>query len=130
MCIRDSHPVGSGQNDDTLVGRKAVHFHQKLVQGLLTLVMAAAQAGAALAAHGVDLIDKDDGGGVLFGLVKEIADPGGAHAHIELHKVRTRDGEEVDAGLTRHGAGQQGLASARRAHQPVSYTHLWRYPPG
>ena len=35
---------------------------KKLVQGLLTLVMTAAQAGAALAAHGVDLIDKDDGG--------------------------------------------------------------------
>ena len=115
--VQDVHPVGGGHDDDPLVGGKAVHLHQELVQGLLPLVVAAAQAGASLAAHGVDLVDEDDGGAVLLGLVEQVPDPAGAHAHIELHKVRAGDGEEMDSGLAGHGPGQQSLAGARRAHQ-------------
>ena len=45
----------------TLVLRvEAVHLDQDLVERLLALVVAAAQAGAALAADGVDLVDEDD----------------------------------------------------------------------
>ncbi len=109
--------VGGGHDDDPLVGGKAVHLHQQLVQSLLPLVVSAAQAGAALAAHGVDLVDKDDGGGLLLGLVKQVPDPAGAHAHVQLHKVGARDGQEVDPGLARHRLGDQRLAGARRAHQ-------------
>ena len=79
--------------------------------------MAAAQARAPLAAHGVDLIDEDDGRGVLLGLLEQVPDPGRAHAHVQLHKVGTGDGQEPHAGLPRHGLGQQGLAGTRRAHQ-------------
>jgi hypothetical protein len=49
---------------------KAVHFHQQLVEGLLALVMAAAQAGAAVAAHGIDFIDENDAGRVFLALQK------------------------------------------------------------
>ena len=102
--------LGGGHDDDSLVGGKAVHLHQELVQGLLPLVVAAAQAGASLAAHGVDLVDEDDGGAVLLGLVEQVPDPAGAHAHIQLHKVRAGDGEEAHAGLPRHGLGKERLA--------------------
>ncbi len=44
------------------VGLEAVHLDQHLVQGLFALVVAAAEAGAALAADRVDLVDEDDAG--------------------------------------------------------------------
>ena len=70
-----------------------------------------------MAAHGVDLIDKDDGRRGLLGLVKQIAHAAGAHAHEHLHKVGAGDGEEGRVGLAGHGLGQQRFARARRAHQ-------------
>ena len=68
--VEDIHPVGGGQHHNAFVGTEAVHLHQQLVESLLTLVVAAAQTAAALAAHGVDLINKDDGRAILFGLGK------------------------------------------------------------
>jgi hypothetical protein len=41
---------------------------EQLVDGLLALVVAASHAGAALAAHRVNLIDEDDAGGLGLGL--------------------------------------------------------------
>ena len=54
---------------------------------LFALVVAAAHAGTALAAHCVDLIDEDDRLGVLLGLLEQITNPGGADADEHLHKV-------------------------------------------
>ena len=79
--------------------------------------MATAQAGPSLAAHGVDLVDEYDGGGLLLGLIEQVPDPAGAHAHIQLHKVRAGNGQEVDPRLAGHRLGDQRLAGARRAHQ-------------
>ena len=36
--VQDIGTVGGGDHDDALVGAEAVHFHQQLVQGLLSLV--------------------------------------------------------------------------------------------
>jgi hypothetical protein len=52
---------------------EAVHLDQHLVQRLLALVVAAAQAGATLAADGVDFVDEDDAGRVLLGLLEHVA---------------------------------------------------------
>jgi hypothetical protein len=52
--------VGRGDDDHAVVGFEAVHLDQELVEGLLALVVAAAEAGAAMAAHGIDLVDEDD----------------------------------------------------------------------
>ena len=115
--IQDVGAVGGGDHDDTLVGAKTVHFHQQLVQGLLTLVVTAAQASASLAAHGVDLIDENDAGMVFLGFIEQVADTGSAHAHKHFHKVRTGNGEEGHTGFTSHGPGQQGFTGTGRAHQ-------------
>ena len=115
--VQDILAVGGRHDDDALVAGKAVHLHQQLVQGLLALVVAAAQACAALTAYRVDLVDEHDGRGFLLGLVKEVADTAGAHAYVQLHKVGARDGQEVDSGLARHRLGDQGLTGARRANQ-------------
>ena len=79
--------------------------------------MAAAQAGAALPAHGVNLVDENDSGGNLLGLLKQVADAAGADAHIHLHKIGAGNGQELNPSLSRHRSGKQGLAGAGRAHQ-------------
>ena len=60
--VEDIGAVGGRHDDDVGVGVKPVHLDQHLVEGLLALVMAAAEPGAALAADGVDLVDEDDAG--------------------------------------------------------------------
>ena len=109
--------VGGGQHDDTLAGVKAVHLGQQLVQRLLPLVVAAAEAAVARLADGVDLIDENDTGGHLGRLLEQIADPAGTHAHKHLHKPGTGDGEKRNTRLAGHGLGQQGLPGAGRANQ-------------
>src|SRR3970282_672333 len=98
-------------------GVEAVHLHEDLVQRLFALVVAAAQAGAALAADGVDLIDEDDAGGVALGLIEEVAYTGGADADEHLDELGAADREERHAGLPGDRAREQRLAGARRAQQ-------------
>ena len=66
--------VGRGDEDDALVGLETVHLDQQLVQGLLALVIAAAEARAAMAPDRVDFIDEDDAGRILLGLLEHVAD--------------------------------------------------------
>ena len=40
--IQNVGTVGGRHDDDAVVGLKAVHFHQQLVQGLLAFIVAAA----------------------------------------------------------------------------------------
>ena len=66
-------PVGGGDQDDAFVRLEAVHLDQQLVERLLALVVAAAEAGAAMAADRVDFVDEDDAGRVLLGLLEHVA---------------------------------------------------------
>ena len=109
-------PVGRGDDDDALIRLEAVHLDEQLVQGLLALVIAVAEAGAAMAADRVDLVDEDDAGRVLLGLLEHVADAAGADADEHLDEVRARNGEEGDVGLAGDGAGEQGLAGAGRSN--------------
>ena len=114
--VQHIRAVGGGDDDDAFIAVKAVHLHQQLVQGLLALVMAAAQAGAPVAPHCVDFVNEDDAGGVLLGLVEHVAHPGGAHADEHLHEVRAGDAEEGHPRLAGDGLGEKRLAGARLAH--------------
>ncbi len=98
-------------------GVEAVHLREHLVEGLLALVVAAAEPGAALAADGVDLVDEDDGRRLLAGGLEQVADPAGADADEHLHEVRAAHRQEGHAGLAGDGAGEQGLAGAGRADE-------------
>ena len=115
--VQDVGAVGGRHDDDAVVRAEAVHFHQQLVQGLLALVVSAAQSGAPVAADRIDLIDEDDGRGGFARGVEQVAHARGAHADVHLHKIRSRDGVERDPGLPGHGLGQQGFTGTRRAHQ-------------
>ena len=123
--------VGGGDDDDAFVRLEAVHLDEELVEGLLALVVAAAEAGAAVTADGVDLVDEDDAGRVLLALLEEVADAGGADADEHLDEVGAGDGEERDAGLAGDGAGEEGLAGARRADEQDALgdpaAELWNF---
>ena len=107
--VEDVRAVGRRDDDDAGVALETVHLGEELVEGLLALVVAAADASTAGAAHGVDLIDEDDAGSVLLGLLEEVADAGGADADEHLDKLRAGDGEEGHASLAGNGLGEERL---------------------
>ena len=109
--------VGGGDKNHAVVGFEAVHLDEQLVQGLLALVVSAAEAGAAMAADRVDFVDEDDAGSVLLALLEEVADAACADADEHLDKIGTGDGEERHVGFAGHGTGEQGLAGSRRSDE-------------
>ena len=115
--VEDVGPVGGRHHHDALGGLEAVHLGQHLVERLLALVVAAAEAGAALAADGVDLVDEDDRPAHLAGRLEQVAHPAGADADEHLHEVRAGDRQERHAGLAGDGPGDEGLAGAGRADE-------------
>jgi hypothetical protein len=113
-------PVGGGEDDHRRVGLEAVHLREDLVQRLLALVVGAraeARPAGARAADRVELVDEDDRGRGLLGLLEQVAHAGGADADDRLDELRRRGGEEGDVGLAGHGARQQRLARARLARE-------------
>ena len=94
---------------------EAVHLDQHLVERLLALVVTAAHTRAAVATDGVDLVDEDDGGAGLLGLLEQVAHAARAHADEHLDEVRTGDREERHARLACDRASQQRLAGSGRA---------------
>ena len=90
---------------------------EDLVQGLLSFVVTAAQACAAMATNGVYFVHEHDAGGVPLGLVKEVAHTSGANADEHLDELAAADGEEGDGGFAGDGAGKESLAGARGANE-------------
>ena len=113
--VENIGPVGRCDHDHPEIGFEAVHLHQHLVEGLLALIVAAAQTGTAMAAHGVDFVDEDDARRMLFRVLEHVAHTSRAHADEHFDEVRTRDGEKRYFCFTRNTLGQQRLAGARRA---------------
>ena len=115
--VEDVGAVGRGDHDDVRVRVEPVHLDEDLVQRLLALVVRAAEAGAALAADRVDLVDEDDGGRVALGLVEEVADAAGADADEHLDELGAGDGEEGHARLAGDGAREHRLTGTGRADE-------------
>ena len=128
--VEDVGPVGGRDQDDALPLAEAVHLDQELVEGLLALVVTAAEAGTALAADRVDLVDEDDARTVLLGLLEQVAHAGGADTDEHLDEVRTGDGEERHPGLARDGAGQQRLTGSGRPVEQHAPAGSSRRAPG
>ena len=110
--IEDVGTVRRGDDDDPVLGVESVHLDEELVEGLLALVMSAADAMAAVTAHRVDLVDENEAGGVLASLLEHVPDTGGSHTDKHLHEVGTADVEERHVGLSGDGLGQEGLSGS------------------
>ena len=119
--IKHVRTVGSRHQDDAFVRLEAVHLDQQLVQGLLALVVSAAEAGAAMASDRVDFIDEDDAGRILLALLKQIANAAGADADEHFNEVRSGDRKERNVGFAGDGTRQQGLAGSRRSDQQHAF---------
>ena len=115
--VEDVRAVGGGDEDHRVIRLEAVHLDEELVERLLALVMATAEASASLAADSVNLVDEDDAGARGLGLLEEVANAARANTHEHLHEVRAGDGEERHARLAGDGLGKQRLARARRANE-------------
>ena len=90
---------------------------------MLAFVVPAAEAGAAMPADGVDLVDEQDARASFLGGLEHVADAAGADADEHLDELRAADREERHARLAGHGPGQQRLAGARRPHQQDALGH-------
>src|SRR5918992_4438328 len=113
--------VGGGQNDHALLAGETIHLGQDLVEGLLLLARSPDRRLAAGPSYGVELVDKDDRGGVLAGLLEEVAHATSADAHEQLDELRGAQGEERHTRLARHGPRQERLARSRGSHQEHAF---------
>ena len=110
-------PVGGAHHDHAAVGVEAVHLDEQRVERLLAFVVAADVAAAAGLAQGVELVDEDDAGRLLLGLLEHVAHAGGADADEHFDEVGAAEAEKRHARLAGHRFGEQRLAGARRADQ-------------
>jgi hypothetical protein len=109
--------VGGGDDDDADAAFEAIHLDQHLVQRLFALVVAAAEAGAALATDGIEFVDEDDAGGVLLGVLEHVA-----HAAAPTPtNISTKSEPEIERTAPwprrQWRLGQQRLAGTRVADQ-------------
>ena len=88
--IQGIRTVGCGKDHNTLGAVKTIHFCQKLVQCLLTLIVTTCESGTvALLTNGIDLIDEDNTRCFLIRLFKKVTDLGSTHTYKHLYKLRT-----------------------------------------
>ena len=112
--IKHIRTVGRGNHNHAFIAFKTVHFHQQLVQGLLALIMTAAQTCTALTSHRINLINKDNARRMFFRFFKHIAHPRRAHADKHFHKIRTGNGKKRHLRFAGNRPRQQGFARSRR----------------
>src|SRR5581483_6966869 len=75
---------------------------------------------------GIQLIDEDNSGCFLAGLLEKVAHPRRTNSNEHLDKFGTGNGKELDAGFSCYRAGEQRLAGAGRSHQKHAF---WRPGP-
>ena len=122
--VEDVGPVRGRDQDDVVLQLEPVHLDEELVQGLLALVVPAAEAGAAMAADRVDLVHEHDARRRLLRLLEEVSHTRGADADEHLDEVGAGNREERHARLARDRAREERLTRARR---PVE-EHALRNP--
>ncbi len=110
--VEDVRTVGRSDDDDSLLGIEAVHFHKELVERLLALVVPAAHAVATVATDRVNLINENQAGRMLFPLLEHVADAGCADPDEHFHEVRSGDGKEGHIRLTCDRAGEEGFSGS------------------
>ena len=87
--VKNLRTVGRCQDQKSLGSVKTIHLGKKLIQSLLTLIIAAAIMRITALTDCIDLIDKDDTRCVLLRFFKQVTDTGSTHADKHLHKLRT-----------------------------------------
>src|SRR6185437_16627468 len=85
--IEHVRTVRRRDQNDAVVRFEPVHLHEELIERLLTLVVPAAESGAAMTPDGIDLVDEDDARRVCLALFKQVADAARADADEHLDEI-------------------------------------------
>ncbi len=112
--VENVRAVRGSNQDDAFVRFKAVHFDEQRVQGLLALVVTAAEACATMTADCVDFVYEDDARSVLLALLEKVANAAGAHANEHLDEIRAGNREKRNVRFAGNRAGKQSFAGSRR----------------
>ena len=118
--IKNIHTVRRRHHDDAFIHTKTIHLNKKLVQRLLSLIMAATHSGASASCHCVNFINKNNTRSILFRFLEQISHPGSTYTNKHLHKIRTGNGKERHARLSGYCLGKQCFTGSRRAYQKDS----------
>ena len=117
--IQNLRAVRCPQNQKSLGTVKAIHFRQKLVQRLFSLVVSSVMGIPGLSDR-INLINKNDTGSSLFGFVEKIPDTGRADADKHFYKLRPGEGEKGHMRLPGDSLRQKRLPCSGRADQKRS----------
>ena len=120
--IKHIRPVGGGNDDHPLCRVKTVHFHKKLIQGLLSLIVPASKSGSPAASDRVDFIDEENAWRIATSFLKEVPDPARTNSNKHFHKIRTAHTEKRNVRLPCNSFGEQSLSGPRR---PGHQHSLW-----
>ena len=88
--IQNVYAVGGSQNDDTAVGAETIHFRKKLVQCVLSFVIAAhGRILSTCSSHSVNLVYKNDTWRFLLGLSEQVTYTTGTDTDKHFHEIRS-----------------------------------------
>ena len=122
--------VGRGDQDDPAAHVEAVHLDEQLVEGLLALVVAAAHAGAAVAADGVDLVDEDDGRRRSPWPARRGRARGSRRRRRTSRRSRSRRSSRTARRPRRRRRGRAGSCRCREGRRAARPWGSWRRRPG
>lgn len=106
--------IGGADHDYSVVFLKAIHLVQKLIESVLKFSIALALvSGRSFASNGIDFINKDHHGTILFPrLLKKFTHSFGPHSNIELDKFTTRRINKWNSRFSGSRFGQEGFSSS------------------
>ena len=111
--VDDVGAVGGSNDENILFGADAVHLGEELVHDAVGGTAAVPGAAAALLGDGIELVEEEDAGGGLSGLLEDVADVGLGLAEPHGEELGPLDGDEVGLALVGYGLGHEGLAASR-----------------
>ena len=96
---------------------EAVHFNEKLVKCLLSLVVTATETCATVSTNCVDFVNEDNGCRRLSCRIEKVTNTGRTNTYVHFNEVRARNREEGNARFTCHGFSKKCLTRTGRAHE-------------
>mmetsp|Transcript_79622 Transcript_79622/g.161930 ORF Transcript_79622/g.161930 Transcript_79622/m.161930 type:complete len:354 (-) Transcript_79622:755-1816(-) len=122
--VQDVRTIGRCHHDDTAVAFEAIHFSQDLIEGLLPLIISTTHASTSLSSNSINLINENNAGRLLLGLLEDIADARSSNPNEEFDEFGGRGLDERHSSLTCQSLGHQSLSGAGRASEQDTTRNL------
>ena len=122
--VKGIRTVGSCKDYNTLGTVKSIHLCKKLIQSLLSFVVAASETcSISLLTDSIDLINEYNTRCFLVSLFEKVTNLGRTHTNKHLHKLRTGNREEWYLCLTCYCLGKKSLTSSGRSYKKSTFRH-------